>query len=506
MKVCTFVRFAALLVCLAVFPTSGRTQDQYAVGDLGQTVTISEATFRQMNEDIQALKASFAENKKDEKKDEWTDTSGEKWTVKWGGRVHGDFVTFPRQNLVSQQALGAAIPVTAGGPLASYDEQNYWQVRRLRFEAEGEGYGVFYWRTEVDFQPIIPQDAQSSGAAGGTLTTGSGFVNMRDVYMGVKELPFFGAVQIGNYKAPFSLEELTGDSLVTFMERGMFNTAFVASRQLGICSFNISASENATWAYGAFFDTTDQTTKMREADNLGCQFVGRATWLPYYDEPSNGRYLLHTGIGYRYEDRYSTPTSSGGPTQPNITFRSRPEDNGEERTISTGSIDGNDINYLDLELAAVYGSLSLQGELIGSTMTVASTGLARTKGNVHPYYNGGYLMASYFLTGESRPYKKSRGVFDRVSPLENFWCVRGAGCGTGAWEVAGRWSWLDLSGTTFATSGYENNFTCGANWYWNPNMRMMFEYIHAETDYTNSRPAGKLGTLDLLGCRAQFDW
>jgi len=32
-------------------------------------------------------------------------------------------------------------------------------------------------------------------------------------------------------------------------------------------------------------------------------------------------------------------------------------------------------------------------------------------------FGGGYVSASYFLTGESRPYDRSAGLFGRLKPL-----------------------------------------------------------------------------------------
>ena len=45
----------------------------------------------------------------------------------------------------------------------------------------------------------------------------------------------------------------------------------------------------------------------RDVDRLAHQtgsgrLAGRLTWLPYYDEISNGRYLIHTGLGILYTD------------------------------------------------------------------------------------------------------------------------------------------------------------------------------------------------------------
>ena len=52
-----------------------------------------------------------------------------------------------------------------------------------------------------------------------------------------------------------------------------------------------------------------------------------------------------------------------------------------------------------------------------------------------------YLQGSYFLTGEQRPYRDSGGHFNRVKPLHNL----GDRNGWGAWEIALRYSQLDLN-------------------------------------------------------------
>ena len=55
---------------------------------------------------------------------------------------------------------------------------------------------------------------------------------------------------------------------------------------------------------------------------------------------------------------------------------------------------------------------------------------------------------SYFLTGENRPYNRKMGVFDRVKPYEDFFRVRtcdgNVATGRGAWEVAYRFSYIDM--------------------------------------------------------------
>ena len=40
--------------------------------------------------------------------------------------------------------------------------------------------------------------------------------------------------------------------------------------------------------------------RMWRSDNNDWCFDSRVAWLPYYDEPSNGRYLVHLGGSYSF--------------------------------------------------------------------------------------------------------------------------------------------------------------------------------------------------------------
>ena len=71
----------------------------------------------------------------------------------------------------------------------------------------------------------------------------------------------------------------------------------------------------------------------------------------------------------------------------------------------------------------VIGPFSLQSEFIYSTLDTEFMGDADLY--------GWYVFASYFLTGESRPYKTSNGTFDRIRPNQNFLDDGGMG----AWKL-----------------------------------------------------------------------
>ena len=74
------------------------------------------------------------------------------------------------------------------------------------------------------------------------------------------------------------------------------------------------------------------------------------------------------------------------------------------------------------------------------------------------------------------------GWFDHQKVFEPFFCVctpDGICKGSGAWEVAVRWSYIDLDDAP-VLGGYLDDLTFGVNWWLNPNMRVMFNYINAD--------------------------
>ena len=84
------------------------------------------------------------------------------------------------------------------------------------------------------------------------------------------------------------------------------------------------------------------------------------------------------------------------------------------------------------------------------------------------------------------------GVLGRIEPIENFFlvdkCCGGTGAGWGAWQLALRYSWADLSDED-VFGGEGESLTFGLNWYWTKYARMQFNYIYGEIE-NNAGNAG----------------
>jgi phosphate-selective porin OprO/OprP len=398
------------------------------------------------------------------------DTSAEKFTVQINGRVHADYINFAHQNDISTAAYG--------------DLDDYFEFRRLYLGVEGTGYGVWRYRLQLNFEPsTIIRDSQGNRLAE------TDVVQIRDAFIEHSDVPLLGAVRLGNMKVPFSLDEMTSSRFISFMEKATPSEVFSPKRRVGIDLTNHSPSEVFGWSTGVFFETISQELKQRIDDDQGLHWGIRGWWSPIYT--TAGRGVLHLGAGYVF-----TSDADG-----RVRFCAMPEVHEEATFLDTGNFPAEHVHRGNLEAAAVFGPLSFQSELF------AVRTLGGDTSPDHSFY-GAYVMGSYFITGEHRVYKRTTGTFDRIIPNTNFFWVRtpdGPRFGWGAWEVALRWSWIDLEDDALAssTSGQMHNITCGLNWYWNPHIRMMCEWIHSFTDL---RSQAETAETDIFGLAWRMDF
>ncbi len=357
------------------------------------------------------------------------------------------------------------------------------EFRSARIGVQGEAFEIMDYKVEVDF-------ADTDQGKDGKIIQSTAF---KDVYLGINQLPLLGHIRLGHFKEPFSLEELTSLRYITFMERSLATATFAPARRLGVMAFDTYWTERGTWAIGAFTSELENGSEppLWQDDDGGVAMTARLTFLPWYDEASDGRGLLHTGIAYTYRN-IADDTAR---------FRSRNESFLGPYVVDTGDITHvPEVQMLGVEGAWVYGPLSVQAEYFN--VWVPRTGMETA------YLNGTYVYVSYFLTGEHRPYDRSRGAFTRVRPFTNFFRVRasdGIQTGWGAWEVAYRYSCIDLVDQEAGVNGgIADDHSVGLNWYLNPYTRLMFNYVFARsTERYGIDPLTDMSTFQM---RAQIDF
>lgn len=296
-----------------------------------------------------------------------------------------------------------------------------------------------------------------------------GDVDLKDVYAGIKEIPYLGRFRVGHFQEPFSLDQLTSNKYSTFMERSLIDV-FAPARNYGVALNSTAFGESMTWAVGAFRDTDDIGDIISNEYDVTTRF----TVLPWYEDDEGGiNKFLHIGAAYSFRNSDDT-----------LQFAQRPEFNMEPNYTDTGIINADFSHLIGYELAAVHGPLSVQGEYMHHYVN-------QMDGASNTYFQGAYGQVSYFLTGEHRPYDRSTGTFTRVLPNRNF-SFRDRTLG--AWEVAGRFSYLDLSdGDIDGRIMYD--YTAGINWYLNEYVKVMFNYIHSHVN--------TFGDADIFAARFQ---
>ena len=264
------------------------------------------------------------------------------------------------------------------------------EVRSFRMNLAGTYLDKVDFNFELDFTGGGQLGRTSSGQpavlSSDATTLKLAFLNFREL------LPFDTSLKAGYFKEPFSLENLIGQKYRPFMERAL---PVGTSRNMGLQASGAPLDQRMTWAIGPFVNTDDHGSI--DAEN-GYSVTGRVTGLPIYAD--EGRTLIHVALDASYRD-----------TPDGFRLRVRPEFHLAPYFADTGTIHGKNLELFDEEAASVLGPLSFQTEILQGT-THGGSGEDRQ-------FSGGYVMASYFLTGENRPYKRSSGTFDLLRPKRN---------------------------------------------------------------------------------------
>jgi phosphate-selective porin OprO/OprP len=300
------------------------------------------------------------------------------------------------------------------------------EFRRTRLTLAGKAYGWDY-KVEQDF------------------AAGDNHDGYRDVYIG-KGIGR-GYLTVGQFKPYRSMEELTSSNEITMMERpfssasGLYN-----GRQFQQGLGYKLAGERHTFGASAF--------NLRNAAsdrNEGIGAAMRATYAPVRTDSST----LHLGASYSFENaNNATPTSSAS-----VSYAGR---RGPSRTIAQ-MVEGEQLDVIGLELAGSYGPLFAQAEYAKATFGGGDL--------PDKVVTSWYVMGSWMLTGETKPYNASNGVFRSVKPKKK----------SGAWELAARYDFIENDDVRDVEA---TATTVGINYYVNPALRFMANYTVGEDKVT----------------------
>jgi phosphate-selective porin OprO/OprP len=362
-------------------------------------------------------------------------------------------------------------------------------LRRARIGVIGKFFGDWNYALIYDFGGSSDGFASvaSTGAAPGVggATVGflpggavSGVENAFLSYTGFK--PFGGklAIEGGIMDLPYTLDEATSSNDIVFMERA----------SSGIIAQNIAAGDfrstfGARWYtdrvwLGAYV-TGPTTGAIHSASSLNpngtSEQVGAMARAAAQVVEGNG-YSFHLGGDAEWLIRAPRNEITGAQT---LTLSDRPELRIDPTTlISTNALAGvSGAQVYSVEAAGTYGPLFAQGEYFWYNVDRNNlpVPLPSTK------FTGGYVQASYALTGESRKYNPASASYGGIVPNHPFALT---GQDWGAWEIGGRVSMMNLNdqiGTANGVAGGKQLvYTVALNWYVNRNVRFMFDFLHGD--------------------------
>lgn len=361
------------------------------------------------------------------------------WSFKVRGRIEADAAFYDKD--------GGNNPV---------DLNDGTELRRARIGVEGKFAKDYLYRLEADFAKASRND-----------NTGNE-VDVKDAFIAYTGLPNT-RITVGQHKTPNSLEQLVGSADLVFAERPLAVEAFNHRLTAG-GDFKAGVSvgytgENYTLTTGVFGSNfaVNSNTAGGAANDEGWGVHGRATWAPIQEKGK----VLHLGASGYWRDA-GGQNGFGGTS---VRFRSTPEVSAVDssRFVDTGNLAADTYTSYGAELGGVWGPFHAQAEYL-------TTSVDQTAGLGSLDFDGGYVQLGYVLTGESRNYKN--GLFSRVKPTNPFSLSNG---GAGAWEVAARFSTVDLNDGA-VLGGSQDNYAGAINWYLNDSLRIGLNYVNFDAE------------------------
>jgi phosphate-selective porin OprO and OprP len=458
---------ASALGILAIGGTAANASDTAAL----------EAQMRAMQEQMRELQRQVNQAKSDAAAAKGSHGSDLDLKVKWKGAPElsssdGKFKFKVRGRImVDYDGINQDRSITGEHDVSAVE------LRRARLGVEGTVFYDWKYKFEVDF-------------AGDS-------AEIKDAYVAYANWAPWekSEIRFGNQYVYNSLEELTSSRFITFMERAAFTEAFFLDRQIGA---GIVAG-NDHWSFQTGYYGAPAGEQETYFDDTTA-FSARGTVAPI----NNDTTVVHLGASYRHRDAGTLKDTAAAEL---FRYRAHGADlHLADRFVATPRVGDSDDMFV-LEGAFVWKSFSVQGEY-----AQLETEIPTTIASVNPTYNGWYIDASWFITGEMRNYEADEGVFGRTKVKNP---VYGGSGGWGAWQIAGRYDTIDLSdgaaainastapnAVTCTDCGEQKTWLIGVNWWLTDYTALKLQVSQSEIDGGANNGA----TIEGVGLRAQVDW
>lgn len=252
--------------------------------------------------------------------------------------------------------------------------QDRFRLRRARITLSGDFAEQFDFTVQGDFE-------QSDGLSPTTRTGFSGtdiFIN----WHGVPEANF----KVGQWKAPFGLENLTSDALIYTIERSLPTGAIVPERQIGVMLWGkpltniVPEQKDLVTYYAGVFNGNGRNFNTN--DNNEFMYVGRLELLPFKGELMGQEASLKIAGDY-----YFSRDQTGTNISPALNLRVGPDGSLSSYTLT--SPDERHAYSFDAWLKV--GPFDLIGEYFNENVRPRGT----TFSEFTP--SGYYVLGGYFL-------------------------------------------------------------------------------------------------------------
>jgi phosphate-selective porin OprO/OprP len=343
--------------------------------------------------------------------------------------------------------------------------------------------GTNFRRAQLGFQGTVLKDWAYNFIYdfGGYGVEGRGYIyNAYIEYGGLKPI----VLRIGAYTPGEGQEDQTSSSELFFPERA--SPVDVARNIAGAPSREAASIYAVGDAYLLSVSYTgkktgDGTSTGASVGTFDAQqaLIGRAAWLAY--TTPQAKWLIEGHITDVL--KLSDPTSSGLPAANVIRFSNGPEVAVDpSKTVDTGNIDAKGVREFGFETAGTFDRFYGQGGWFRYEID-------RRLAVPNPHFSGWYAFATYSLTGEQHPYDATTATFRNLRPARPL----GTPGGWGAWELAARYSDIDLDYLPFSTAatggiagGKQDVVTVGVNWYPNNTIKFQLDYLNLQVNHVNA--------------------